>query len=180
MVRVFTLPAERSFVCYRGTLKQDNIAKPYAFLCVAHFFNVFRGWQDNVPKLKAFVNMVRIAPTDASSREAVRQAIDIIVPLLAESPDEVPMTTSDASEAISEVTSLSSFPGDVPTVSNGGSGRKRPSYAAHLKKVVMEEGVGSPTLLIILQMVVRNRELFYSTRSVWKLTLFREREESAT
>lgn len=161
-------------------MKQDNIAKPYAFLCVAHFFNVFRGWQDNVPKLKAFVNMVRIAPTDASSREAVRQAIDIIVPLLAESPDEVPMTTSDASEAISEVTSLSSFPGDVPTVSNGGSGRKRPSYAAHLKKVVMEEGVGSPTLLIILQMVVRNRELFYSTRSVWKLTLFREREESET
>ena len=147
------------------TLKQDNLAKPYAFLCVAHFFHAFRGAQDNVV-LKAFVNMVRMTPSDAPSREAVRQAIDIIIPILVESP-ETQAGPGDAE--MSEMTSPGAFPGDIPGVSASGaaSSKKRRSYAAHLRKVLAEEGVNSSTFLIVLQMVVRNRELFYPARSTF-------------
>lgn len=34
------LPVAACPAC-RWTLKYDNIAKPYAFLCVAHFFKAF-------------------------------------------------------------------------------------------------------------------------------------------
>lgn len=150
------------------TLKQDNLAKPYAFLCVAHFFHAFRGAQDNVV-LKAFVNMVRMTPSDAPSREAVRQAIDIIIPILVESPDA--QTGPGDAEMSEMMTSPGAFPGDVPTVAapsfGATTGKKRPSYAAHLRKVLSEEGVNSSTFLIVLQMVVRNRELFYPARSTF-------------
>ena len=144
------------------TLKQDNLAKPYAFLCVAHFFNAFRAAQDNVV-LKAFVNMVRMTPADAASRDAVRQATDIIIPILVESPEG----SGDAD--ISDVTSPSAFPGDVPSDATGGAStkQKRPSYASQLKKVLNEEGYNSTTFLIVLQMVVRNREFFYTSRSTF-------------
>ena len=70
----------------RWTLKQDNIAKAYAFLCVANFFRAFPGVGEAI-MLKAFVNMVRMSPPDASAKEAVRQAIDLTVPILANSAD---------------------------------------------------------------------------------------------
>jgi hypothetical protein len=153
------------------TLKQDNLAKPYAFLCVAHFFHAFRGAQDNVV-LKAFVNMVRMTPADTASRDAVRQAIDIIIPILIENNDT--QGGSLAGEAdMSDITSAGSFPGDVSasTVLASGPGtsskQKRPSYAAHLKKILAEEGVQSNTFLVVLQMVVRNRELLYSARATF-------------
>jgi hypothetical protein len=52
-------------------------------------------------------------------------------------------------------------------LSAAGPGKKRPSYAAHLKKVVVEEGYSSATLVVVLQMVVRNREEFYHSRSTF-------------
>lgn len=76
-------------LCCRWTLKQDNIAKAYAFLCVAHFFRAFPGVGETV-MLKAFVNMVRMSPPDAAARDAVRQAIDLMVPILAGDADIPP------------------------------------------------------------------------------------------
>jgi hypothetical protein len=153
------------------TLKQDNLAKPYAFLCVAHFFHAFRGAQDNVV-LKAFINMVRMTPADTASRDAVRQAIDIIIPILIESNDTQGGSMVDAE--LSDITSAGSFPGDVSAsaVLTSGSGtssskQKRPSYVAQLKKVLAEEGVNSNTFLVVLQMVVRNRELLYPARATF-------------
>jgi len=144
------------------TLKQDNMAKPYAFLCVAHFFRAFqRGVQDNVV-LKAFINMVRVSPTDSASREAVKQAIDLSVPILAESVDSGAHSPGEpASEADgADINSL----GDLPPSLNTPVGRKRATYAALLRRVLAEEGPSSPALVIILQMVVRNREAFFASR----------------
>jgi hypothetical protein len=162
-------------------LKQDNGAKPYAFLCVAHFFNAFRGAEDKV-MLKAFINMVRTSSLDSNSREAVKEAIDVILPLLdasskvdAEGGDidrrssqEISIVSYNSSLYSSLSSSLtspsmltqSSLLDGVPSQS-----RKKPSYAAPLKKVLVEEGgTQSATLLVILQMIVRNREIFYYSR----------------
>eukprot|EP00887_Chlorella_sp_A99_P004017 scaffold11.g4017.t1 len=51
------------------TLKYDNAAKPHAFLCV-------------------YVALARLAQTEAGARDAVRQAIDIMIPTLAAVPPE--------------------------------------------------------------------------------------------
>lgn len=164
---------------HRGTLKQDNSAKPYAFLCVAHFFNAFRGAEDKV-MLKAFINMVRTSPIDAASREAVKEAIDVILPLLdAASSDaegggidrrsslEVSMTSFNSSLYSSLSSSVTSPPMSQSSLVDGSvsHARKKPSYAAPLRKVLVEEGgTQSGTLLVILQMIVRNREIFYYSR----------------
>lgn len=146
------------------TLKQDNMAKPHAFLCVAHFFRAFqKGVADKVV-LQAFVNMVRVAPPDSVSREVVKQAIDLIVPILTEAGDPAvsspgPVEPVSVAEA-SEMTSL----GDLPPSLGSGSGKKKPTYAALLRRVLAEEGPQSPALLIILQMLVRNREAFFLSR----------------
>lgn len=78
-----------------STLKLDNVAKAYAFLCVAHFFRAFPGVNESV-MLKAFVNMVRMSPPDAAAREAVRQAIDLMVPILADSAEAGPATERES------------------------------------------------------------------------------------
>jgi len=100
-------------------LKKDNVAKPYAFLCVAYFFAAFEGVQEAVV-MKAFINMVRTTPSDAASREAVRHAVDIIVPILAE-----------RSDAPVENGSNLSLPGDV--VNFEGAAQKTADYATTLK-----------------------------------------------
>lgn len=131
---------------------------------------------------KAFINMVRTSPLDSTSREAVKEAIDVILPLLdasstidAEGGDidrrssqEVSIVSYNSSLYSSLSLSLtspsmltqSSLSDGVPSQS-----RKKPTYAAPLRKVLVEEGgTQSGTLLVILQMIVRNREIFYYSR----------------
>ena len=70
---------------------------------------------------------------------------------------------------------MGSLPGDLTSVLNvagHADKQRRPSYAAHLKKVVVEEGYSSSTLIVVLQMIVRNRESFYHSRQVCVPMLF--------
>ena len=56
---------------------------------------------------------------------------------------------------------LSPVPANVPGTSLN---RKYAMYAIRLRQVVTEEGYTSNVLVHILQMIVRNRELFFSSR----------------
>ncbi len=60
-------------------LKHESPAKPYAFLCVAHFFNAFSTPEKIV--LQVFCALARMVQPEA--REIVRQALDVLTPTLA-------------------------------------------------------------------------------------------------
>jgi len=138
---------------FRWTLKKDNIAKSYAFLCVAYFFKAFFGSNSSASRdendtklvLKAFFNMLRMNAHDSASREAVKQAIDHIIPILSEESD-------DCQE------------GDLPSSDTPDATRKKPIYPSALKRLLQEEGLMSPVMVLVMQMVVRNKETFYSSR----------------
>lgn len=138
----------------RWTLKKDNIAKSFAFLCVAHFFRAYFGANAAISRdendtklvLKAFFNMLRMNAHDSASREAVKQAIDRIIPILSEQTEE--NGESDLS----------------PGATTPDAMRKRPIYPSALKRLLQEEGLMSPVMVLVMQMVVRNREAFYSSR----------------
>jgi len=136
------------------------MAKSYAFLCVGYFLEAFhhQGTQDNVV-WKAFTNMVRMSPPDSASREAVKQAIDLIVPFLTEGGDAASSTVAADVDGASDVGSLEEIAGG-----SGTNGKKRPVYVSLVRRVLAEEGPNSPALVTILQMVVRNREAFASSR----------------
>ena len=146
-LRVFT--AEIS-IFSRWTLKKDNIAKSYAFLCVAHFFRAYLGNKDDENDinlvLKAFFNMLRMNAHDSATREAVKQAIDYIIPILGEQAEEGGDSDLHSS-------------GDTPDGS-----RKRLIFPTAFKRLLKEEGMLSPVMVLVMQMVVRNREAFYSSR----------------
>ncbi len=134
----------------RWTLKKDNVAKSYAFLCVAHFFRAYLGNKDDENDinlvLKAFFNMLRMNAHDSATREAVKQAIDYIIPILGEQTDEG--GDSDLHSGV-----------DTPD-----GGKKRLIFPSALKRLLREEGMTSPVMVLVMQMVVRNREAFYSSR----------------
>jgi transformation/transcription domain-associated protein len=134
----------------RWTLKKDNIAKSHAFLCVAHFFRAYLGNKDDENDinlvLKAFFNMLRMNAHDSATREAVKQAIDYIIPILGEQTDEG--GDSDLHAGV-----------DTPD-----GGKKRLIFPSALKRLLREEGMMSPVMVLVMQMVVRNREAFYSSR----------------
>ena len=134
-------------------MKKDNIAKAHAFLCVSHFFKAYQrgGSQDeNDTKLilKAFFNMVRMSAHDSASREAVKQAIDHIIPILSEESEDLDSEKQASSKGEGE---------DVQV-------KKKPPYPSVLKRLLQEEGLYSPVMVLVMQMVVRNREAFYSSR----------------
>ena len=96
--------------------------------------------------LKAFFNMLRMNAHDSATREAVKQAIDYIIPILGEQAEEG--GDSDLHSA-----------GDIPD-----GGKKRLIFPSALKRLLREEGMLSPVMVLVMQMVVRNREAFYSSR----------------
>lgn len=142
-----------SMTC-RWTLKKDNLAKSHAFLCCAHFFRAYvsgstgtsREGYDTKLVLKAFFNMLRMNAHDTASREAVKQAIDHIIPILNEQGDD---------HAEGDLSSGSETPD---------ASKKKPIYNLILKRLLQEEGLLSPVMILVMQMVVRNREVFYSSR----------------
>lgn len=135
-------------------MKKDNIAKSHAFLCVAHFFRAYFGSNNTASRdendtklvLKAFFNMLRMNAHDSASREAVKQAIDRIIPILSEQSDDSGESDLSPSDGTPEAT------------------RKRPIYPSALKRLLQEEGLMSPVMMLVMQMVVRNRDAFYSSR----------------
>jgi hypothetical protein len=142
-------------VCrFRWTLKRDNIAKSYAFLCVAHFFRAYQGGalDDTKLVLKTFINMIRMTAHDNASKEAVKQAIDNIIPILNEQGD------------VPENDKVVQSQEDQEGIHDSASMKKKAPYPSVLKLLLKEEGLISPVMTFVMHMVVRNRESFYSSR----------------
>lgn len=90
--------------------------------------------------------MLRMSAHDSATREAVKQAIDYIIPILDEQAEDSGDSDLNAS-------------GDTLDGS-----RKRLIFPSALKRLLREEGMLSPVMVLVMQMVVRNREAFYSSR----------------
>jgi hypothetical protein len=54
--------------------------------------------------------------------------------------------------------------GSATAVASGSSGTSTPSFARYLKRVISEDGHVSTTLVHLLQVIVRNRDMFYHSR----------------
>ena len=91
--------------------------------------------------------MLRMNAHDSATREAVKQAIDYIIPILGEQAEEGGDSDLHSS-------------GDTPDGS-----RKRLIFPTAFKRLLKEEGMLSPVMVLVMQMVVRNREAFYSSRA---------------
>ncbi|KAL4854024.1 Transcription-associated protein 1 [Chlorella vulgaris] len=170
------------------TLKYDNIAKPFAFLCVAHFFHAFPTPEKIM--LQVYVALCRLSQsTDPAAKEAVRKGIDIMIPNLARAaasealpatslPSPGPAGTSVTMQAAEESSIGKEAAGPMPAgmalgVSAGASSvaSSCPSYARYLKRVLSEDGHVSITLVHLLQVIVRNRDLFYPSRVLFMTTM---------
>ena len=113
--------------------------------------------------------------SDAAARDAVRKGIDLMICNLARA------AANDASHATAgslpmEAATDSLLPKDSTTLGStiagiaGGaagslaSSANSPSYARYLKRVLSEDGHVSLTLVHVLQIIVRNREMIYPNR----------------
>ena len=163
----------------RWTLKYDNIAKPFAFLCVAHFFKAFP--TPEKIQLQVYVALCRLSQNpDPAAKEAVRKGIDIMIPNLAKAAaneagaagSSLPgLPVGDAGDSVISKDSAMSGAGvasgaAAPAAGAAGSGSLAgsPGYARYLKRVLSEDGHVSITLVHLLQVIVRNRDMFYQSR----------------
>lgn len=116
--------------------------------------------------------------TDPAAKEAVRKGIDIMIPTLARAAaseggvsgagqgQSVGPTSSEAAAADSVISKDSATSGPIgSTAGPGATGQMNsPSYARYLKRVLSEDGHLTNTLVHLLQVIVRNRDLFYGSR----------------
>ncbi|KAL4439666.1 hypothetical protein ABPG75_002667 [Micractinium tetrahymenae] len=165
------------------TLKYDNIAKPYAFLCVAHFFRAFPTPEKIM--LQVYVALCRLSQlSDPAAKEAVRKGIDIMIPNLARAaaaempgssaPGTAPIEVGDSVASKDSTTSGAAASAGAPAVGSapGATGTSSsPSYARYLKRVLSEDGHVSITLVHLLQVIVRNRDMFYQSRVLFMTTM---------
>lgn len=115
--------------------------------------------------------------SDAAARDAVRKGIDLMIPSLAKAaPAEaiigasgaitvagVPLEAA-ADSLLSKDSSASATAGGSSGLAAPGQQGSSPSYARYLKRVLSEDGHATSTLVHVLQIIVRNRDLFYPTR----------------
>lgn len=119
---------------------------------------------------QVYVALCRLSQVvEPSAREAVRKAIDIMIPNLARaaaveaSPSAAGQGGASAVEAADSVISKDSATSGqaAATIVSAPAG---PSYARYLKRMLSEEGHVLQTLSHLLQIIVRNRDMFYQTR----------------
>jgi hypothetical protein len=135
--------------------------------------------------MQVYVALCRLSQsTDPAAKEAARKGIDIMIPNLARAaasealpatslPSPGPAGTSITMQAAGESSIAKEAAGPMPAgmalgVSAGASSvaSSCPSYARYLKRVLSEDGHVSITLVHLLQVIVRNRDLFYPSRWV--------------
>ena len=159
------------------TLKCDNISKPAGFLLLAYFFK-------NFPTpirvmLQVYVALARpISTIDSSSRDVVRQAMDIILQILAnaeatnalDNEIQLPRGGSEQMSAPGGAPSLNS-PSSISTL--GGITNSYTIYARYLKKVLSEEGHSRAAQSHIFQIIVRNRDMFYDSRALFLTIMYK-------
>ncbi|PSC74456.1 transformation transcription domain-associated -like [Micractinium conductrix] len=161
------------------TLKYDNIAKPYAFLCVAHFFKAFPTPEKIM--LQVYVALCRLSQnSEAAPKDAVRKGIDIMIPNLARAAaadapviGPVLVDTGDSVMSKDSTASGAAASGAACGVVGGGASvpSAAPSYARYLKRVLSEDGHMSVTLVHLLQVIVRNRDMFFQSRVLFMTTM---------
>lgn len=107
---------------------------------------------------------------EPSAREAVRKAIDIMIPNLARAaaaeaspPGAAVQGGAPVAEAADSVISKDSATSGHAAATPVGA-PAGPSYARYLKRMLSEEGHVLQTLSHLLQIIVRNRDMFYQTR----------------
>lgn len=141
--------------------------------------------------MQVYVALCRLSQsTDPAAKEAVRKGIDIMIPNLARAaasealpatslPSPGPAGTSVTMQAAEESSIGKEAAGPMPAgmalgVSAGASSvaSSCPSYARYLKRVLSEDGHVSITLVHLLQVIVRNRDLFYPSRCVAVVSAF--------
>lgn len=86
--------------------------------------------------LQVYVALLRMTQQESAAREVVRQALDAILQVFA---------------------SQQQSSGPAPGV---------PSYARYLRRVLLEDGHITSVLVHIFSLIVRNHDLFYSSRLV--------------
>lgn len=135
--------------------------------------------------MQVYVALCRLSQnTDPAAKEAVRKGIDIMIPNLAKAaasealpaisapgPGPVGGTASLEAAGESNVSKDSAASGAAASgiaAAAQGSGvgplTGSPSYARYLKRVLSEDGHVSITLVHLLQVIVRNRDMFYQSR----------------
>lgn len=132
--------------------------------------------------LQVYVALCRLSQnSDAAAREAVRNGIDLMIPCLAKAaaaeamagPTGPSLMTAvvpieAAAESLLSKDSATSGPSASALASTTAAGSASlsgsPSYARYLKRVLSEDGHASSTLVHLLQIIVRNRDMFYLNR----------------
>lgn len=127
-----------------------------------------------------YVALCRLSQlSDLTAKEAVRKGIDIMIPNLAraalnETPGAGPAggpAPAEMGDSVISKDSTISGPAasGMTTTAAGGTNighglGSSPSYARYLKRVLSEDGHVSVTLVHLLQVIVRNRDMFYQSR----------------
>lgn len=123
------------------------------------------------PLVQVYVALCRLSQvTEHSAREAVRKAIDIMIPNLARAAAaeaSLPAGGQGGSsivEAVESAISKDSAASGLGVAATPVGAPVGPSYARYLKRMLSEEGHVQQTLSHLLQIIVRNRDMFYQTR----------------
>ncbi len=131
--------------------------------------------------LQVYVALCRLSQlSDPSAKEAVRKGIDIMIPNLARAaasempgsgaaavPGAAPLELGDSAASKDSTVSGAAasaaciHAGTAPIATGSSSS---PSYARYLKRVLSEDGHVSITLVHLLQVIVRNRDMFFHSR----------------
>ncbi|KAL6768445.1 hypothetical protein ACKKBF_B39155 [Auxenochlorella protothecoides x Auxenochlorella symbiontica] len=149
-------------------LKFDNVAKPSAFLFLAHFLRVFPTPEKIM--LQVYVALARMTQQESAARDVVRQAVDTLLPIFnaGRAPGQEPETppSGDAS-----LVPLALAPRTTSGVGGpAGAGAAAP-HARYLRRVLLEDGHIPATLAHIFSLIVRNHDLFYSSRTAFMASM---------
>ena len=135
-------------------MKRVPAGKPTALLCLSYFFHAFPDIE-KIVLYRTFDEVTRLTPLDSSSRDVIRQAIDLLLPVL-ERDSALSKSNLISMDLLDEVIQKRSFERD-------GEGF---NWSLQLKNV-MSEGLQSQNFLIALQAIVRNRDLAFKHRQAF-------------
>ena len=126
--------------------------------------------------VQVYVALCRLSQnSEAAPKDAVRKGIDIMIPNLARAAaadapviGPVLVDTGDSIMSKDSTASGAAASGAAGGVVGGGASgpSAAPSYARFLKRVLSEDGHVSVTLVHLLQVIVRNRDMFFQSRCV--------------
>lgn len=118
--------------------------------------------------------------SDPAAKEAVRKGIDIMIPNLARAAASEPagsgapgaqfievgesIAPKDSSASAAVSAAIQAVSAQAGTGSASINASTSPSYARYLKRVLSEDGHVSITLVHLLQVIVRNRDMFFQSR----------------